>query len=88
LPVYLRGLAGGFFDQGDEFAQFDGARFTEVDDLETEVAVQRGEHALKNVIDVGVVPPGRAIAENFDGLPARMARANLWIARSGRCRGP
>src|SRR5258708_27010831 len=33
LPVDLRRLAGGFLDETDQFAQFDRARFAEIDDL-------------------------------------------------------
>src|SRR5206468_11077353 len=53
--VDLRCLAGGFLDEADQFAQLDAPCFAEVDDLETEVAVERREHALQDVVDVGVV---------------------------------
>ena len=51
--------------------------------------VAGGDHAGDDVLDPGVVARGWSRSpKNGSGFPARMRRENLWMARSGRWRGP
>src|SRR5262249_32334416 len=63
--------AQGFFEQFDHPIDRDGLRLAQVDNLEGRgVVFDRGHHALQDVVDVGEIPFGRAVAVNLDGAAA------------------
>src|SRR5947209_8527543 len=76
LTVNYRAASEFAFEQADQLPQFDRARLAEVDDLErSRLVIQRRAHARDDVINVCVVAPRRAVAEDGDGFaPADEAR--------------
>ncbi len=67
--IDLRLPAGDFLDAGNELSQRVGGRAAEVDDFEIRGGVTAcGHDALNDVVDVGVIASGTAIAVLIDRL--------------------
>src|SRR5918912_393764 len=68
LAVDARLAAQLTFEQADQLPELDRARLAEVDHFEARgLVVHRRAHARDDVVNVGVVAPRRAVAEDGDG---------------------
>src|SRR5438477_8878227 len=73
-----------FFEQTDQFAKFHSARLAEVDYLERRrLVVHRRAHARDDVVNVRVVAPRRAVAEDRDRLAAADELRELMYSQVG-----
>ena len=76
--IDVRFHAGGFLDAGDELGKRVGRRAAEVDDFERGGGVTAcGHDALNDVVDVGVIASGTAIAVLVDRLAGHDVAAEL-----------
>ena len=68
-----------FFKQRDQFVQFDGLRFSQIEDFVIALlVVNRGAHARDDVVDIGVVASRRAVAEDRDGAALAESASRIY----------